>query len=66
MLEFCQKQITSASGRNDTEHQKTAMHTIATFAYDAVNPFERISPQSYRNAFHQEKAGETASTNHHG
>ncbi len=32
--------MTSASGRNDTEHQKTAMHTIATIAYDAVNPFE--------------------------
>jgi AraC family transcriptional regulator, transcriptional activator FtrA len=32
--------MTSASGRNDREHQKTAMHTIATIAYDAVNPFE--------------------------
>jgi AraC family transcriptional regulator, transcriptional activator FtrA len=32
--------MTSASGRNDTEHQKTAMHAIATIAYDSVNPIE--------------------------
>jgi transcriptional regulator GlxA family with amidase domain len=32
--------MTSASGRKDMEHQKTAMHTIAIIAYDAVNPFE--------------------------
>lgn len=30
----------SASGRKDRKHQKTAIHTIATIAYDAVNPFE--------------------------
>jgi AraC family transcriptional activator FtrA len=40
VLEFCQKLQTSASGRKDREHQKTAMHTVATIAYDAVNPFE--------------------------
>ena len=40
MLEFCHKLLTSASGRKDREHQKTAMHTVATLAYDAVNPFE--------------------------
>jgi AraC family transcriptional regulator, transcriptional activator FtrA len=40
MLEFCHELLTSASGRKDREHQKTAMHTVATIAYDAVNPFE--------------------------
>src|SRR5260370_8960821 len=40
MLEFCHELRTSASGRKDREHQKTAMHTVATIAYDAVNPFE--------------------------
>jgi hypothetical protein len=32
--------MTSASGRKDTKHQKTAMHTVATIVYDAINPFE--------------------------
>jgi hypothetical protein len=40
LLEYCQKLSIAASGRNDREHQKTAMHTVATIAYDAVNPFE--------------------------
>jgi AraC family transcriptional regulator, transcriptional activator FtrA len=40
VLEFCQKLQTSASGRKDREHQKTVMHTVATIAYDCVNPFE--------------------------
>lgn len=40
MLQFCQEWNTSASGRKDKEHQKTAMRTIAVLVYDAVNPFE--------------------------
>lgn len=40
MLQSCHEARTSASGRNGKEHPKTAMHTIATLAYDAVNPFE--------------------------
>lgn len=40
MLQFCHEWNTSASGRKDKEHQKTAMHTIAVLIYDAVNPFE--------------------------
>lgn len=40
VLEFCHKLMTSASGRKDTEQQKTAMHTVAAIVYDAVNPFE--------------------------
>lgn len=32
--------MTSASDRKDRKHQKTAMHTVATIVYDAVNPFE--------------------------
>jgi transcriptional regulator GlxA family with amidase domain len=40
MLRFCHTLNISASGRKDKEHQKTAMHTVATIIYDAVNPFE--------------------------
>jgi AraC family transcriptional regulator, transcriptional activator FtrA len=40
LLEYCQKLSIAASGRKDRGHQKTAMHTVATIAYDAVNPFE--------------------------
>jgi hypothetical protein len=40
VLRFCHEWNTSASGRKDKEHQKTAMRTIAVIVYDAVNPFE--------------------------
>jgi AraC family transcriptional activator FtrA len=40
MLRFCHELNASASDRKDKEHQKTAMHTVATVIYDAVNPFE--------------------------
>jgi AmiR/NasT family two-component response regulator len=40
VLRFCHKWNTSASGRKDKQHQKTAMRTIAVIVYDAVNPFE--------------------------
>jgi hypothetical protein len=40
MLRFCHEWTTSASGRKDKEHQKTAMHTVAVLIYDALNPFE--------------------------
>jgi len=32
--------MASASSGKDRKHQKTAMHTVAIIAYDAVNPFE--------------------------
>jgi AraC family transcriptional activator FtrA len=40
VLRFCHELNSSASGRKDKEHKKTAMHTVATVVYDAVNPFE--------------------------
>jgi AraC family transcriptional regulator, transcriptional activator FtrA len=40
MLEFCHTLRISTIGRKDREQQKTAMHTVATIIYDAVNPFE--------------------------
>ncbi|GCE08968.1 helix-turn-helix domain-containing protein [Dictyobacter aurantiacus] len=40
MLPFCHEWNSSASGRKDKEHQKTAMHTVAVLIYDSVNPFE--------------------------
>jgi AraC family transcriptional regulator, transcriptional activator FtrA len=40
MLEYCHTVLTCASDEKDRGHQKTAMHTVATIAYDSVNPFE--------------------------
>jgi hypothetical protein len=34
VLGFSHTLMTSASGRKDTKHQKTAMHTVATIVYE--------------------------------
>jgi len=55
VLRFCHERNTSASGRNDKEHQKNAMPTIAVIVYDAVNPFElgvaNVSCTSHHRCF---------------
>jgi hypothetical protein len=60
VLEFCQKLLISASGRKDREHQKTAMHTVATIAcISSASYTSHINPIAM--LFHREKVAEAAS-----